>query len=143
MIWFCMFITSYPHQIAITSINTHMAGAVILVMVRPCLVMMICLAIITHAEGALSCVTVLSNLSPCLGYLRGGGSVTPSCCDGLKSVNNAAGTTPDLRAACHCIKTLIPSTGSNPDYVNSLPGICHVNIPYKYSPSLDCSKLSR
>ncbi|KAL6568757.1 hypothetical protein OROHE_004442 [Orobanche hederae] len=124
------------------------SGAVIC-MVKACLVMMICLTIITstdpppHAEGALSCVTILTSLSPCLGYLRGGGSVTPSCCDGLKSMNNAAGTTPDLRAACQCVKTLVPSTGSNPDFVNRLPGICHVNIPYKYSPSLDCSKLTR
>ncbi|KAL6522302.1 hypothetical protein OROHE_016855 [Orobanche hederae] len=73
---------------------------------------------------SLSCGMVLSSLSPCLDYLRGGGSVTPSCCDGLKSVNNAAGTTPDLRAACECVKTLVPSAGSNPDFVNTLPGIC-------------------
>ncbi|KAL6568754.1 hypothetical protein OROHE_004438 [Orobanche hederae] len=124
------------------------SGAVICV-VWACLVMMICLAIITstdpppHAEGALSCGMVLTSLSPCLGYLRGGGSVTPSCCDGIKSVKNAAGTTPDLRAACQCVKTLVHSTDSNPYFVNKLPEICHVNIPFKYSPSLNCSKLTR
>ncbi|KAK6150470.1 hypothetical protein DH2020_015402 [Rehmannia glutinosa] len=108
-----------------------------------CLVMMIWLVITGpgDVEAAISCSTVLSSLSPCLGYIQRGGTVPPGCCDGVRSLNSATSTTPDLQAACGCIKSLVPSTGSNPALVNSLPGICHVNIPYKYSPSLDCSNI--
>ncbi|GFP87418.1 non-specific lipid-transfer protein [Phtheirospermum japonicum] len=105
--------------------------------------MMFCLVITApppHAEAAITCARVLSGLSPCLVYLQRGGPVPPSCCDGVRSLNNDAPTTPDVQAACRCIKSLVPSAGANPTFVNSLAGICHVNIPYKYSPSLDCSK---
>ncbi|KAI3473093.1 hypothetical protein Pfo_030385 [Paulownia fortunei] len=106
--------------------------------------LIICLVVTApHVEAGISCGTVLSSLSSCIGYLRRGGAVPPSCCDGAKSLNNAASTTPDLQAACRCIKSIVPSIGANPSLVNSLPGKCGVNIPYKYSPSLDCSKVTR
>ncbi|KAL3615790.1 hypothetical protein CASFOL_040084 [Castilleja foliolosa] len=113
--------------------------------VNACLVMMFYLVITVppHAEAAITCAGVLSSLSPCIAYVQRGGPVPPSCCDGLSALNNAAPTTPDIQAACTCIKSLVPSIGANPTYVNSLPGICHVNIPYKYSASLDCSTVTR
>ncbi|PIN21379.1 hypothetical protein CDL12_05924 [Handroanthus impetiginosus] len=93
-----------------------------------------------QADAAISCGVVLTSLSPCIGYLQRGGAITPSCCAGAKSLNNAAKTTPDLQAACRCIQTLVPSVRANPSFVNSLPQKCGINIPYNYSPSLDCSK---
>ncbi|GER44293.1 non-specific lipid-transfer protein [Striga asiatica] len=107
-----------------------------------CLAMWIAMAP-PRAHAAITCDFVLRSMSPCLGYLRGGGFVPPACCAGGRSLFNAAATTPDLQAGCRCIKTLVPNVGANPVYVNSLPGICGIRIPYKYSPSLDCSKVVR
>ncbi|CAA0830590.1 Non-specific lipid-transfer protein 4 [Striga hermonthica] len=112
------------------------------------LAMTICLAMSIamappRAQGAITCDFVLRSLSPCLGYLRRGGSVPPACCAGGRSLFNAVATTPDLQAGCRCVKILVPNVGANPVYVNSLPGICGIKIPYKYSPSLDCSKVVR
>lgn len=66
----------------------------------------------------------------------------PGCCSGIKSLNAAAKTTPDRQAACNCIKGAskgIP--GINYGLASSLPGKCSVSIPYKISPSTDCSKV--
>ncbi|KAI3473094.1 hypothetical protein Pfo_030386 [Paulownia fortunei] len=103
--------------------------------------LLICLVVTApHVEAAISCGTVLSSLSSCVGYLKRGGAVAAACCAGLKSLNKAVRTKSDLQAACRCIKSIVPSIGAKPSLVNSLPGKCGVKIPYKYSPSLDCSK---
>ncbi|XP_057804330.1 non-specific lipid-transfer protein 1-like [Salvia miltiorrhiza] len=94
-----------------------------------------------HAEGAISCGQVLSSVSPCLSYLQGRGAVTPPCCDGLKSLNKAAATTADRQALCGCIKSLAPGVGAKAEFINSLPSKCGVALPYRYSPSVDCSKV--
>lgn len=92
------------------------------------------------AEAGISCSQVLSTVSPCLGYLQRGGAVAAPCCDGVKSLNQAAATTPDRQAVCGCIKSLAPSVGAKTDNINSLPDKCGVPLPYRYSPSMDCSK---
>lgn len=107
------------------------------------LVVMISLAVHLHeeAQGAITCGLVLRDISGCVGYAQRGGSVVPpACCDGLKSLNTATASTPDLQVACRCLKTLIPNVGAKPELVNSIPAKCNVNFPYQYSPSLDCSK---
>ncbi|KAL7136071.1 hypothetical protein ABFS83_10G004300 [Erythranthe nasuta] len=95
------------------------------------------------ACAAITCGSVLTTISPCISYVQRGGAVPTSCCDGVKSLNDKTRTTPDLQAACTCLKSLIPSVGANAALVNSLPAKCHVDFPYQYSPSLDCSKLTR
>ncbi|KAL8517051.1 hypothetical protein ACS0TY_015327 [Phlomoides rotata] len=106
-----------------------------------CLLITLMVAAVPHAQAAITCSAVLSGLGPCLGYLKTGGAPPPACCAGLKSLNSAASTTPDRQAACSCIKNLVTNVGANPVFVNSLAGKCSVNIPYQYSPSLDCSKV--
>ncbi|XWS09500.1 hypothetical protein CRYUN_Cryun40dG0089900 [Craigia yunnanensis] len=96
------------------------------------------------AQGAITCGQVTSALSPCIGYLRsnGGGSVPPNCCSGIKSLNSAAQTTPDRQTACNCIKSASGAiSGINYSLASGLPGKCGVSIPYKISPSTDCSKV--
>ncbi|XP_047975192.1 non-specific lipid-transfer protein 1-like [Salvia hispanica] len=94
-----------------------------------------------HAEAAISCGQVMSSVSPCLPYLRGSGVVAAPCCDGVRNLNKAAATTADRQAVCGCVKSLAPSIGAKTDLINSLPAKCGVALPYRYSPSMDCSKI--
>nr|XP_043635709.1 non-specific lipid-transfer protein Lac s 1-like [Erigeron canadensis] len=96
-----------------------------------------------YAEAAITCGQVVTKLMPCLIYLRGtGGAVPPACCNGVKGLNSAASTTPDRKTACNCLKSAYASySGINPDNALGLPSKCGVNIPYKISPSTDCSKV--
>ncbi|XP_041996634.1 non-specific lipid-transfer protein 1-like [Salvia splendens] len=106
-----------------------------------CLVVIVVVAAVVTAEGAISCGQVMSSVSPCLAYLQGSGPVAASCCDGVKNLNKAAATTPDRQAVCGCIKSLAPTVGAKPDLINSLISKCGVALPYRYSPSMDCSKI--
>ena len=105
-----------------------------------CVVVALMVVSAPYAE-AISCGQVVSNLSPCLGYLTKGGAVPPGCCSGVVGLNNAAKTTADRQTACGCLKSVYASnSGINPDNAASLPGKCGINIPYKISPSTDCTK---
>ncbi|XP_076933316.1 non-specific lipid-transfer protein-like [Bidens hawaiensis] len=101
-----------------------------------------CMVVVAPYAEALSCGQVSSSLAPCLGYLTKGGAVPPACCSGVKSLNGAAKTTPDRQAACNCLKSAYGSiNGINGANAASLPGKCGVSIPYKISPSTDCTKV--
>ncbi|KAI3666827.1 hypothetical protein L6452_41865 [Arctium lappa] len=94
------------------------------------------------AEGAMTCQMVVSSLTPCASYLTRGGPVPPSCCSGITSLYKAATTTVDRQTACRCMEQaagMVP--GIDLQNAGSLPGKCGVNIPYKISPTTDCSKV--
>lgn len=105
-------------------------------------VVMTCMVLTTpYAEAAISCGQVVSKLAPCVSYLTKGGAVPLPCCSGVKALNDAAKSTPDRQAACSCLKSAYSSnSGINPGNAASLPGKCGVSIPYKISPSTDCTK---
>ncbi|KAL7143432.1 hypothetical protein ABFS83_08G190200 [Erythranthe nasuta] len=111
--------------------------------------MMVCLFVIIITgpaeveSAAITCSAVVTRITSCIGYVQRGGEVTPACCDSLKSLNDEAKTTADLQAACRCLTALIPSVSPNPSLINSLPDKCGIPFPYRYTPSLDCSKLTR
>lgn len=105
-----------------------------------CFLLIAAVAAAPHAEAAISCSQVLSSASACLGYVQGGGAVTLPCCNGFRSLYSAAATKPDRQAVCGCIKTIAASVGAKPEFINSLPGKCGIAFPYRYSPSMDCSK---
>ncbi|KAL0310075.1 UNVERIFIED_CONTAM: Non-specific lipid-transfer protein 2 [Sesamum calycinum] len=93
------------------------------------------------AEAALGCGTVISYLSPCLRYVTDQGPLG-GCCGGVKGLYGAAKTTPDRQTACNCLKSLASSYKRvNLSKAAGLPKQCGVNIPYKISPSTDCSKV--
>lgn len=95
--------------------------------------------LIAHGE-ALSCGQVTKLLFPCLAYLRDKGGIG-SCCSGVSSLANAAKSTLARKAACTCLKSAAATiTGINYRKAADLPSVCKVNIPYKISPSTDCSK---
>ncbi|XP_059669822.1 non-specific lipid-transfer protein 1-like [Cornus florida] len=109
-----------------------------------CVVVVLMCMVVTapQAEAAVTCGTVVTSLTPCLGYLRSGGPVPAPCCSGVKSLYNAASTPTDRQTACRCMKsaaTAVP--GINMANASGLPGKCGVNIPYKISLSTDCSKV--
>ncbi|XP_073147385.1 non-specific lipid-transfer protein 1-like [Henckelia pumila] len=95
------------------------------------------------AEAAVSCNTVQNSLTPCLGYVVIGGTPTTQCCNGVKSIFNAAATKEDRQAVCTCLKSLVGS--ATPGMIanaGSLPGKCSVSVPFTISPSTDCSRVS-
>ncbi|KAL6987978.1 lipid-transfer protein [Sarracenia purpurea var. burkii] len=106
-----------------------------------CMLVMCMVVVAPYAEAAISCGTVVGDLSPCLSYLRSGGTVPGGCCNGIKSLNGAAKTTPDRQTACQCLKTLAGSMqGLNFAVASALPRKCGVNIPYQISPTIDCTR---
>ncbi len=105
-------------------------------------VLVICMVVV-GGEAAISCGQLASGLTPCLEYLKKGGTVPPGCCSGVKKLNSAAKTTADRQAACTCLKNLSKSySGVNYGLAGGLPGKCGVSIPYKISPSTDCTKVT-
>ncbi|KAL3753416.1 hypothetical protein ACJRO7_000762 [Eucalyptus globulus] len=110
---------------------------------------LVCLALVVGlvvamplTESAITCGQVRSWVAPCLGYLRAGGKIPSACCSGIRSLNNAARTTHDRRTACRCIQSAAGNIrGLNLGLVSALPGKCGVRVPYKISPSTDCSRV--
>ncbi|KAI0501849.1 hypothetical protein KFK09_016794 [Dendrobium nobile] len=99
----------------------------------------------TSSEAAMSCSVVFRNLMPCLGYLQSGGNSAPPtpCCDGISALMAQANVKADRQTACNCLKTAAASvTGINFKLAGALPQRCGVNIPYKISPSTDCTKVN-
>lgn len=91
-------------------------------------------------EAAIGCSQVISYLGPCLPYVTNRGPLG-GCCGGVKRLYGAAKTTPDRRSICDCLKSLAASySGVNFGKAAGLPKQCAVSIPYKISPSTDCSK---
>lgn len=106
------------------------------------LLLLVALAAVPRREAALTCVNVVSFLSPCIPYARGT-TTAPSaaCCKGVQGLNQAAKTTPDRQTACNCIKSTVTTVrGINPTIVSGVPGKCGVTVPYPISSSVDCSK---
>nr|XP_009626829.1 non-specific lipid-transfer protein 2 [Nicotiana tomentosiformis]AAM74206.1 non-specific lipid transfer protein [Nicotiana tabacum]BAK19150.1 lipid transfer protein [Nicotiana tabacum] len=105
-----------------------------------CFVVLCMVVVAPHAE-ALTCGQVQSSLAPCVPYLLGRGPLG-GCCGGVKRLLGAARTPADRKTACNCLKSAA-NTFKGIDMGNAarLPGTCGVNIPYKISPSTDCSKV--
>ncbi|KAK4377435.1 hypothetical protein RND71_003731 [Anisodus tanguticus] len=73
-------------------------------------------------------------------YLQGHGPLG-SCCGGVKGLLGAAKTPADRKTACTCLKSAANSIkGIDASKAAGLPGACGVKIPYKISPSTDCSR---
>lgn len=90
--------------------------------------------------NAITCSDVYGDLLPCVQYIQSGGAVPPQCCGGLRSLVAAARTTDDRRTACRCLETAAASYSGDVSRASKLPGKCSVSMPYKLSPSTDCSK---
>ena len=95
-----------------------------------------------QVEGAVSCGTVASSISPCINYLTKNGPLG-GCCAGVRRLAGSAMTTADRRTACGCLKSLSANLkGLDARKASSLPRTCGVNVPYPISPSTDCSRVA-
>ncbi|KAL1535368.1 lipid-transfer protein [Salvia divinorum] len=100
------------------------------------------MAVAPPSEAAIGCGTVVSYLNGCIPYVTDKGPLG-SCCNGVKGLYGAAHTTPDRQTVCGCLKSLAGSySGLNYGKAAALPSQCGVSIPYKISPSTDCSKVN-
>ncbi|MDK0727977.1 non-specific lipid-transfer protein, partial [Clostridium perfringens] len=87
-------------------------------------------------EGAITCELVVSDLAPCAGFLTTGGQVSTDCCNGVKSLKNAAATKDDRQMVCRCAEQTVSTLpGINLDNVRDLPGKCGVDFPYQVTPN--------
>ena len=96
------------------------------------------------AEAAIQCGQVVRYLTPCISYVANGGTVPAECCSGIKSLYSLAHTTADRQSVCKCLKQAVsgvPYTAFNLGLAAGLPNKCGVNIPYKISPSTNCSNV--
>ncbi|KAB5561800.1 hypothetical protein DKX38_006757 [Salix brachista] len=107
------------------------------------LLCMVVTAPMLNIEASIQCHTVTVALATCLGYLKSGGrSVPPSCCKGVHNVKNAARTTKDRRDTCVCLKRAAGQYKVNFNFAAALPAVCKVQIPYRISRSINCSRFA-
>lgn len=109
-------------------------------MLKVACVMVVCMLVAAPAAEAITCGQVASSVSSCINYLRSGGALPPACCNGIRGLNNAARTTPDRQNVCSCLISASRNLRINYGIAAGLPGKCGVNIPYKISPTTDCSR---
>lgn len=93
------------------------------------------------AEGVISCGQAISLISPCVTYARTAGGQPPAgCCNGVRSLNAAARTTPDRQAACACLKSAAGKiSGLNAGTAAGIPSKCGVQLPFTISTSINCA----
>lgn len=95
----------------------------------------------TTLHAQMTCGQMVNNLYPCIDYLMNGGAVPGTCCGGVRTLFNSANSTPNRRAICKCLKSVLGQVSYNNNNLKNaqaLPGKCGVNIPYKISPSINC-----
>ncbi|CAA0820705.1 Non-specific lipid-transfer protein 8 [Striga hermonthica] len=98
--------------------------------------------LITPSADAITCVDVLNNLIPCIGYLTSGsGGPSGTCCAGARSLASTAKSVADRRTACGCLKTAANTYKLKPEIAKSLPAKCGIKLPFEVSPNVDCSKI--
>ncbi|KAL0413791.1 UNVERIFIED_CONTAM: Non-specific lipid-transfer protein 2 [Sesamum radiatum] len=98
------------------------------------------MSVVPEGEAAIGCGSVASYLNACIPFVTGKGPLG-GCCTGVKGLYGVAKTTPDKQSVCNCLKVLAGSiSGVDLGKAAELPGQCGVSIPYKISPSTDCSK---
>lgn len=88
---------------------------------------------------AIDCTVVVQYLNPCLPYLTDQGALG-GCCSGVKDLYDAAKTPEDRQSVCSCLKSIYGLYSTvDMSKASGLPGECGVSVPYKISPSIDCS----
>ncbi|CAI9761910.1 unnamed protein product [Fraxinus pennsylvanica] len=107
-----------------------------------CVILLFMVVVAPYSEAAVSCTQVQRSLKPCFNYLLRGGATSSQCCTGVRTLYASAGTTADRQTVCNCLKrTAKIIKRIKLSNATVLPRKCGVSIPYKISPSTDCSKL--
>ncbi|KAA3485483.1 non-specific lipid-transfer protein 1-like [Gossypium australe] len=106
-----------------------------------CALVLCMLVVEPIATTAITCGDVTSKVAGCLSYLQNGGNVPKACCDGIRSLNNMAKTTPDRQTVCGCLQTAAKAVKIKGNLAETLPAKCSVKIPYKISTSTNCKNV--
>ncbi|WJX82308.1 hypothetical protein P8452_65086 [Trifolium repens] len=109
-----------------------------------CLVVTCLVLGIPLANASLSCDEMIQTTALCIEYLMNPGpSVPEPCCNGIRTINEAAKTTDERRNGCKCFKpVVIAIAGINDDALASLPGKCGVPFPMiTVGRTLDCNTI--
>lgn len=94
------------------------------------------------AEGAISCSKVIFDILPCLSFVTGdAANPTAACCNGVKSLNAEANSTPDRQAVCRCIKSVAGSSSYDASKAANIPSLCGVNVGFPISASMSCDSV--
>ncbi|GFY95962.1 hypothetical protein Acr_11g0002680 [Actinidia rufa] len=84
--------------------------------------------------AAPSCTKVITELLPCLSYLKlvpsdKGDGPSPACCAGVEDLYDEGKSKPDREAICECIKDALGKIGPyNPEKIPEIPKKCGVPI---------------
>ncbi|GMN40569.1 hypothetical protein TIFTF001_009790 [Ficus carica] len=105
--------------------------------------MVVCMMVCApFGAGAITCGQVATYMTPCITYLRSGGTIPSSCCSGLRGLNTAAATTAERQTVCRCLISAANNLpGLNPNLASGLPGACGISLPYKFSTSTNCNSV--
>lgn len=82
---------------------------------------------VTKAQPSGSCVTTLTTLAPCLGYITGNSTTpSPTCCSQLDSVIKSS-----PQCICSAVNSPIPNIGLNINRTQALqlPNACNIQAP--------------
>eukprot|EP01018_Ginkgo_biloba_P031729 Gb_23000 [translate_table: standard] len=102
--------------------------------------LLMCLLLAPFAKGAVTCSDVLSDLSPCVGYLQTGtGKPTSSCCNGATKLAASAKSTADRQAVCSCLMGVVSTVQPKESAAKALPGACGLQLGFPISTKADCS----
>ncbi|XP_031738917.1 non-specific lipid-transfer protein Cw18-like [Cucumis sativus] len=100
------------------------------------------MVVLSQNEDLESCVPVAQALAPCLGFIKGNGKPSASCCSGVKQLARDTKTKKDKVALCECVKKSLSVIGTyDPSRIPLIPKQCGVSVqipPIKNS--TDCSK---
>ncbi|KAJ0428816.1 putative plant lipid transfer protein/Par allergen [Helianthus annuus] len=96
--------------------------------------------VMVHPTEAISCGELAGMLSPCISYLRSGGSPSANCCSGAKKVQGAIQSQADRRTACNCAKSAAGQLQVRADAATGLPGKCGISVNVPMNPNVDCNR---
>ncbi|KAK1423319.1 hypothetical protein QVD17_18617 [Tagetes erecta] len=105
------------------------------------LAMMVMALVMVQPSEAITCGDLTSMLSPCMNYLRSGGSPTKACCDGARKLQGATQSQADRRTACNCAKSAAAQLKVRQDAANSLPGKCGISTSIPINPNVNCNNI--
>lgn len=100
------------------------------------------MVVLSQTEDVESCVPVAQSLSPCLGFIKGSGKPSASCCSGVKQLAGNTKTKKDKVALCECIKKSLAMIGPyDPTRIPLIPKQCGISVQIPpINNSTNCSK---
>ncbi|XLS82640.1 hypothetical protein HN51_048471 [Arachis hypogaea] len=122
--------------------NPTMATSISVVKVTYLTMLIMCITLGQMTQAVELCGKIDATLVPCVEYLSRNEHIIPqSCCDGVKNLNAGAKSKEDRQSVCNCIRRMTKNLrGLKPDKLAKLPEQCGVKLPYKLSPSMDCTE---